>query len=154
LVQGGLAGFPAVLSADPLLGPLQNNGGPTPTMALLSGSPAIDAGDNGSALDLFGSPLTTDQRGLPRIHGTAVDLGAFEVYGPAVVDPQADTSNGDYSPGHFSLREAVTIGASPITFAPGLQGTITLSQGPLVITGGLTIQGPGANVLTIDAGGQ
>jgi hypothetical protein len=154
LVQGGLAGFPAVLSADPLLGPLQNNGGPTPTMALLPNSPAIDAGVNSFALDLSGNPLTTDQRGLPRIHGPAVDLGAFEVYGPAVVDTLADTSNGDYSPGHFSLREAVVIGASPITFAPGLHGTITLSQGPLAITGGLTIQGPGANVLTIDGGGH
>jgi hypothetical protein len=78
LVQGGLAGFPAVLSADPLLGPLQNNGGPTPTMALLPGSPAIDAGDNSFALDLSGNPLTTDQRGLPRIRGAAVDLGAYE----------------------------------------------------------------------------
>ncbi len=68
---------------NPLLGPLQNNGGPTPTRALLSGSPAIDAGLNSLAT---AAGLTTDQRGVnfPRIRdgngdGTAiVDIGAFE----------------------------------------------------------------------------
>ena len=57
---------------DPLLGPLQDNGGPTWTMALLPGSPAIDAGDPGLA-------GTTDQRGVLRPQGTGVDIGAFEV---------------------------------------------------------------------------
>jgi hypothetical protein len=57
---------------DPRLGPLQDNGGPTPTQALLVGSPAIDAGDNTDA-------PPTDQRGAPRIfHGT-IDIGAYEV---------------------------------------------------------------------------
>jgi hypothetical protein len=64
---------------NPKLGPLQNNGGPTPTMALLPGSPAIDAGDD----SVLGSPLflTTDQRGpgFPRKSGLHVDIGAFEV---------------------------------------------------------------------------
>jgi hypothetical protein len=64
---------------DPKLGPLQNNGGPTSTMALLTGSPAIDAGDD----SVLGSPLflTTDQRGagFPREFGAHVDIGAFEL---------------------------------------------------------------------------
>jgi hypothetical protein len=64
---------------DPKLGPLQNNGGPTATMALLPGSPAIDAGDD----SVLGSPffLTTDQRGpgFPRRSGVHVDIGAFEL---------------------------------------------------------------------------
>jgi hypothetical protein len=59
---------------DPLLGPLQDNGGPTQTMALLPGSPAIDAGDNTDA------PMW-DQRGpgFRRIVDGTIDIGAFEV---------------------------------------------------------------------------
>src|SRR5208337_428619 len=50
--------------ANPGLGPLVSYGGPTETIALLSGSPAIDKGSNALAIDLTtGQPLTTDQRG-------------------------------------------------------------------------------------------
>ena len=48
---------------NPLLAPLGNNGGPTQTMALLPGSPAIDAGSNALAVDANGNPLVYDQRG-------------------------------------------------------------------------------------------
>jgi hypothetical protein len=70
--------------AHPGLDPngLQNNGGPTQTIALLPGSPAIDAGSNALAVDpTTGLPLTTDQRGagLARIVNGTVDIGAFEV---------------------------------------------------------------------------
>jgi hypothetical protein len=58
---------------DPKLGPLQDNGGPMPTLALLPGSPAIDAGNNGA------SPGPTDQRGFPRIAGGTIDIGAYEL---------------------------------------------------------------------------
>jgi hypothetical protein len=50
-------------NTDPLLGPLQNKGGPTETMALLSGSPAIDAGNPSGCTDGSGHLLETDQRG-------------------------------------------------------------------------------------------
>ena len=65
---------------NPLLGPLANNGGPTQTMALLPGSPAIDAGSNALAVDASSNPLTTDQRGAgcPRVVNGTVDIGAFE----------------------------------------------------------------------------
>ena len=56
-------------STDPLIGPLANNGGPTDTRPLQSGSPAIDAGDSAAA---------TDQRGSLRPSGAADDIGAFE----------------------------------------------------------------------------
>lgn len=61
---------------DPMLGPLYNNGGPTLTMALLPGSPAINTGD--PSFDI-GDPW--DQRGNPysRITNGKVDIGAFEV---------------------------------------------------------------------------
>jgi len=57
---------------------LRNNGGPTRTLALLVGSPAIDAGDD----RVLASPykLTSDQRpGFARKVGSHVDIGAFEV---------------------------------------------------------------------------
>lgn len=61
------------LGGDPLLGPLADNGGPTPTHALLAGSPAIDAGSNPGG-------LASDQRGgsYVRVYGAAADIGAFE----------------------------------------------------------------------------
>jgi len=68
------------INTDPKLGPLADNGGPTKTMALRVGSPAIDAGKS------FG--VTTDQRGYPRIYvnpnsilpagGDGTDIGAYE----------------------------------------------------------------------------
>ena len=62
---------------NPLLGPLQDNGGPTLTMALLATSAAIDAGDN------TGAPAF-DQRGpgFARIVNGIIDIGAFEFVPP------------------------------------------------------------------------
>ncbi len=65
----------------PRLGPLQNNGGPTFTQALLSASPAIDAGNPSGCTDGKGHRLTTDQRGLPRFDKEdtrGCDMGAYE----------------------------------------------------------------------------
>jgi uncharacterized repeat protein (TIGR01451 family) len=61
------------MNADPKLAPLAENGGPTETMALLAGSPAIDAGDSAFC-------PATDQRGFPRPQPPAgtCDIGAFE----------------------------------------------------------------------------
>jgi predicted outer membrane repeat protein len=61
------------------LGALENNGGPTQTIALLPGSPAIDAVPLSSCMTVAGAPVTTDQRGVVRFQGTACDIGAFEV---------------------------------------------------------------------------
>jgi hypothetical protein len=67
--------------ATPGLGALGDNGGPTETIALLPGSPAIDKGSNALAVDpATGQALTTDQRGdgFGRIHNGTVDIGAYE----------------------------------------------------------------------------
>ena len=68
-------------NTDPKLGPLQNNGGPTFTMALLPGSPAIDAGNPSGCTDGQGHLLKTDQRGQPRPDkedSGGCDMGAYE----------------------------------------------------------------------------
>ena len=67
------------INTDPLLGPLQSNGGPTSTHALLPGSPAIDAGDPN-----FSPPPSTDQRGCPfdRVFNGRIDMGSFETQPP------------------------------------------------------------------------
>lgn len=59
-------------NANPQLGPLQDNGGETDTVALTAGSPAVDGGTND------GCPAT-DQRGVTRPQGSACDIGAFEL---------------------------------------------------------------------------
>ena len=64
--------------SNPGLGVLANNGGPTQTIALLPGSPAIDAGNIALAVDANGNPLLTDQVGNPRTSNGTVDLGAVE----------------------------------------------------------------------------
>jgi CSLREA domain-containing protein len=69
---------------DPLLGPLQNNGGPTLTRALLVGSPAIDAGNPAAPATSETACPTSDQRGRPRPKdgdgngSSRCDIGAFE----------------------------------------------------------------------------
>jgi large repetitive protein len=75
LVESGAScGFAA--SNDPRLGPLANYGGSTPTLALLPGSPAIDAGDN--AICAAPPVGNLDQRDIARTFGASCDIGAFE----------------------------------------------------------------------------
>ena len=90
--SGTITSSASLLTADPLLGPLQRNGGPTPTMAPASGSPVIDVGS------AFG--LTADQRGDRRpldfsgvanaAGGDGSDIGAFELQ-PACASQSAPT---------------------------------------------------------------
>ncbi len=76
---GYLNGSGNQINTDPLLGPLQDNGGPTLTHALLPGSPAINTGDPN-----FTPPPSTDQRGSPfvRAFNSRIDIGSFEVQPP------------------------------------------------------------------------
>ncbi len=74
-----------ITNAATYLGPLQNNGGPTSTIALLGGSPgstAIDAipvSPTNDCTDAFGVIVTTDQRGVTRPQGSGCDIGAYEL---------------------------------------------------------------------------
>ena len=154
-----VAGIGNILNQLPLLGPLADNGGPTQTHALLSGSAAINAGSNAIAL---AAGLTTDQRGEDRIQVGRIDIGAFEsdfnernfvvTTSQDVVDPDDRFT---------SLREAiapssesdsvVTIRFDSDVFS--VPTTIDLLSPLSTITSELTITGPGADLLTIDAQG-
>ncbi|MDX6385309.1 MAG: hypothetical protein QOK48_2882, partial [Blastocatellia bacterium] len=167
LIPGGsftTGGANNISGSDPLLGPLQNNGGPTPTMALPLNSPAIDQGLSGS--------LYTDQRGGPRpadlpakpnaSGGDGADIGAFE-YDVAqlgttlVVNTADDIDDGLCTVGHCSLREAINAAnanpdANTITFdiPGGPTQNITLQNALPAITSSVTIQGPTDDHVTVD----
>lgn len=152
--DGSGTGLADTRTGDPLLGPLQDNNGPTQTHALLSGSQAIDAGNNAVALDGGNNPLTTDQRGRIRL-GT-VDIGAFEVLPPLITVTTLVDENNGINVGGVSLREAINAIADggTIVFAPGLTtGTIQLTNGQLLIDRGLSIDG-GLSNITINAQGN
>jgi CSLREA domain-containing protein len=160
---GFLAAAGDQINTDPKLGPLQNNGGPTATMALLANSPAQDKGKN------FG--VITDQRGLTRpvdvptipnaSGGDGSDIGAVEMDAAQsgitlVVTTSADHDDGVCSFDDCSLREAVnaanaTSGANSIIFNGSVTGAITLQSGlgTLTVTDTLVITGPGARLLTV-----
>jgi hypothetical protein len=82
-ISGGIASSTGVniTSGDPMLSPLGDYGGPTPTMPPLPGSPAIDPVGGQTT-----STFATDQRGLPRVVNGIVDVGAVEVQ-PASIAP-------------------------------------------------------------------
>ena len=140
----------------PLLAPLANYGGPTETMALLPGSPAIGAG-SASLVGL--SVPTTDQRGFG-LDSPTLDIGAFQT-NPLVVNTTVDGSASPF--GDLSLRQAVNLAdlqsaAETITFDATVFATaqtITLAGSELALsdTGGTqTITGPTAGV-TVSGGG-
>jgi hypothetical protein len=75
-VSGSFTGANNLTNGNPMLAPLGNYGGLTPTMPPLPDSPAIDGATSGTS-------FTTDQRGQPRIIGAFADLGAVEgVFNP------------------------------------------------------------------------
>jgi predicted outer membrane repeat protein len=159
--EGAAPGSPAsftgtvnLIGGTPLLAPLGDYGGPTPTMPPLPGSPAIDpvGGDTSS-------PFSTDQRGLSRAIGGIIDIGAVETgnadSGFNVVNRLDDDVTG--AGNGVSLREAILFGdpAENITFDPLLDaGTLTLTNGQLLLDRSFTIDGtPLANGFTISGNG-
>jgi hypothetical protein len=105
-VNGDLVGK-AASPIDAKLAPLQNNGGPTLTMALLPGSPALGAA---ACSDANGVPLRVDQRGFPRSHFTGCDIGAFENQAPMLICPASQTLDhgGPHAPSVTSLAATVS----------------------------------------------
>jgi Big-like domain-containing protein len=151
-VHGNQVGTDAAL-IDPKLGPLENNGGPTFTMALLPGSPALDAGSGEATTD-------TDQRGVARGHVT--DIGAYQATASQLV---VETQ----SPAGLGLAQSVSVLAQDpfgqvaydnhdtVSFASSdlaaiLPGAAPLSQGSANVQ--VTFSTPGSQSLTVtDAAG-
>lgn len=79
-LNGSWTGGNNLTNGNPLLATLGSYGGPTPTMPPTNGSPAIDTGNDTTA-----STFIIDQRGLPRISGQHVDIGAAEYQVPVIV---------------------------------------------------------------------
>jgi hypothetical protein len=131
LVQDGSCS-PAV-TGDPKLGPLQNNGGPTFTHALMTTSPAIDAGDDSVLGDPFN--LTTDQRGagFPRKSCAHVDIGAYEFSSgtaPTINCPANITKFTDPGQTTGTVSFTVTVSNDPCTGAP-LTPSCTINNVPV-----------------------
>jgi hypothetical protein len=119
-------------NTDPLLGPLQNNGGPTDTHALLDGSPAIDAIPVGDCVDASGEAIATDQRSVERPQGAACDIGAYEFELIQVVIDIMPSDPGN----NLNLRAGQGAGISVAILsvggfgAPNLIDPLTLEFGP------------------------
>ena len=92
---GYLTGPGDQINTDPLLGPLQDNGGPTFTHQLLNGSPAINGGDPS-----FTPPPLYDQRGpgFDRVANDRLDIGSFEVQGAAPTPTPTPTATPRQTP--------------------------------------------------------
>ncbi|BCM88805.1 hypothetical protein IAD21_00647 [Abditibacteriota bacterium] len=152
---------------------LRDNGGPTPTFALLAGSAAINTGL---------TPLTADQRGQSRPALGADDIGAFEYNETPqsspnfVVNKADDHDDGVCGPLDCTLREAISAAnanndptvTDVITFAAGVRGTSNITtigytyvdnigfkdNSAFILKEKVSIQGPGANLLTINRSGS
>ncbi len=152
------------------IGPLQNNGGSTPTHALLSRSPAIDAGDslNSPGVDQHGVPRSLDGNGdlLPQVDIGAVEFGFYVDSFIDATDANPGDGIVDDGAGNRTLRAAIQEadalpGDNTITL---VAGTYELSIPPVSTgidragdfditdrAGRLTIIGAGADQTTIDA---
>jgi len=147
---GNSNGFTAATSTGDILNPtsavldlrgLRNNGGPTQTIALISGSPAIGVGD----INAIPFNTSSDQRGFKRTVGGTVDIGAFENETP-VISP---TLPGGTAAGFYSYSQTITAtatggAAGPFTFA--------LASGS-TLPPGLTLASDGTPSGTPTAGG-
>jgi hypothetical protein len=121
-----------------MLGPLANNGGPTKTMKLLAGSPAIDMGNSSFC---SASPVNAmDQRGGARPQGAGCDIGAYESGAPVTfISTFSDIPNNYWALVFIErLFEAGITGGcstSPLQYCP--EGTVTRAQMAIFLERGM-----------------
>jgi hypothetical protein len=131
-------GFTTASRSALALGPMQDNGGRTPTIALLPTSVALDAGDTAACA---GTPVTgLDQRQVARPQGPGCDVGAFERRPPTLAFVGgASCAAGTQAGATVAVAVAADGGDST-----DVTVTATSSNGTLVPAGGLTTGGSGA----------
>jgi hypothetical protein len=152
--HSGGSGYTAtdLLDVDPLLGPLHDNGGPTQTMALLAGSPALNAGDPAQ----LGVP---DQRGVVRSGGVNIgayqaSAGTFALTAPATttagvafdltvkaLDSLGQTAVGYIGTVHFTSSDGQAV-------LPGDYPFTSTDAGQHTFAGGVTLQTAGNQAVT------
>jgi uncharacterized repeat protein (TIGR01451 family) len=125
-----------IVTADARLGALADNGGPTETIGLLPGSPAIDKGDPNFDPTSFTPSLDNDQRGagFPRQadggSGTArIDIGAFEVHVPPAQDDVVFSRGRKAFDIDVLSNDAPAAGATILIVNPPAHGTATVIGG-------------------------
>lgn len=118
-----------IIGQDPMLGLLQDNGGPTWTHALLEGSPAIDAGNSVVCADLA-TVNNLDQRGVARPQRIACDIGAFEVEPlPDSTPPDTAITTGPADPSASPDASFVFTGTDDLTLVENLRFECSLDGG-------------------------
>lgn len=160
---------------DPLLGPLAENGGPTPAHAIPGDSPAVDGGDNNDC-------SASDQRGRPRVDGdfdgaVTCDMGAYEFLPSLTVNSAADRADADTGDGvcdtgemvdgepECTLRaavqtanalggvETITVPAGGYSLALAGDNEDAAATGDLDLNVSAAIVGAGADATIVDGGG-
>jgi len=134
----------APLSAG--LGALADNGGHTRTHALFCTSPAVNAGNNGFALDQDGNPITADQRGEPRIWAGTVDMGpyegcaieAFEISGPEGLVEAGTPAQITWTGGTIGADTRLSIYADPDGLINGNETYLLRDANPNPLAGSFT----------------
>jgi hypothetical protein len=150
-----------LIGVNALLAPLGNYGGPTQTIALLPGSPAINAGDNTAiANPLFSGPPFTDQRGagFNRIVGGTVDIGAFESRGFTIAATGGTSQSAVFNTAFAPLLATVTsasgepVSGGQVTFnAPGSGASATFTGNVTTFSASINPSGQASAIATANA---
>lgn len=145
----------SITSADPLLQPLANNGGPTQTHALVAGSPAVDTNT-----EICPPTPPTDQRGIARPQGAGCDIGAFELAAAglptlSINNVSASEGNSGTTPFVFTVTlSAASASTVTVNFATA-DGTATAGSDYVATSGTLTfVAGVTTQTITVNVNGD
>jgi hypothetical protein len=144
----GLTQATNILRSDPLLGPLKNNGGPTPTLFPQPGSPVLGAGDQRTVTEL------TDQRGFaPRIVDNMVDIGSVQADAAAATVTSPTTTAATLRPYNQQVTLTGTV-ISPFGTVSGgtLSFTVHLPGHDVTVTSGTVRNGTAQASFTLPGG--